>query len=121
MDFSCLLVSKDQNTIQSIDSISKRRNFRLTLQPVIDNVILSTLEKPPDLFFFDMMNDTKSHMDTLNIIKSLNPRLPIIVLTEDNSIDTLKNLAQLNIYYCALKPIQTNEIECLIDAIKAIA
>lgn len=119
MAFSLLLVSMDQNVIDAVGSMTEKQNLDLTLQPVLDSVILTTLEKQFHLFLYDMKNTSESHMDTLNVIKNLNPDLPIIVLTEDNSVDTLKNLAQMNVLYSAIKPVQIREIESIVHTIKS--
>lgn len=118
MSFSLLLTSKDKRLMKSVETISQRLKLNYNLQPIIEAAILTTLEEDINLFLYDMCDYTENHFDTLKVIKRLNPALPIIVLTEDNSIETLQRLAQLKIYYIILKPVQNGELQKVIHALQ---
>ena len=90
------------------------------IQSLNENTIMNILEHPVDLLLYDMDGYKMNHLDTLRIIRNLISHLPIVVLTDDNSLDTMKYLAQLSIYYCALKPIRNVEIESVIHAVRSL-
>ena len=57
------------------------------------------------------------HKVIIDVIKNERPVVPIVVLTEDNSLETVRNLTHSGVFYVAIKPIQKNKMEKLIEAI----
>jgi DNA-binding NtrC family response regulator len=119
MPFSVLLASNDSELDVLMRGVLEKRNFNYDYQPAADVAILSAMDHPVDMLFYDT-TDTEDHFDTLSVINSLNPRLPIVVITNDNSIETMKNLAQLKIIFRVIKPVQMHEIESILDAVHAM-
>ncbi|MCI0493744.1 response regulator, partial [candidate division KSB1 bacterium] len=77
----------------------------------------SMLEKEISLLILDLDQPQGPNFDSIDIIRKLRPRLPIIVLSADSSLEMLKILAQKGVFYTASKPIQAEEIEEVIQAI----
>ena len=119
MPFSVLLASNDSELDGLIRAISEDRNVQYDHQPAVDVAILAAIENPVDMLFYDT-TDTENHFDTISVINSLNPHLPIVVITDDSSIETMKNLAQLKIFFRVIKPVQMREIECILDAVNSV-
>jgi DNA-binding NtrC family response regulator len=119
MPFSVLLASNDSDLDMLMRGILEKRNFKYDYQPAADVAILSAMEGPVDMLFYDT-TDTENHFDTISVINCLNPRLPIVVITDDNSIETMKNLARLKIYFRVIKPVRMHEIESILDAVNSM-
>ena len=119
MAFSVLLASNDSDLDVLMRRILEKRDFKYDYQPAADVAILSVMEDPVDMLFYDT-TDTENHFDTISVINSLNPKLPIVVITDDNSIETMKNLARLRIFFRVIKPVQMHEIESILDAVNAV-
>ncbi len=47
----------------------------------------------------------------------MRPKLPIIVLCEDFSSENIRKFAEARIFYCAIKPIQIEEMEKVLEAV----
>ena len=119
MKFNILLVSEDTQIMQVIREIANRNELTLISIPVEYNTVLKTLEQKVDLMIYDIHQDVKNHFDMIHVIKNLKPSLPIIMLTENNSFDNMKEIAQLSVFYCALKPLEAQEIQHVIKAVMA--
>jgi DNA-binding NarL/FixJ family response regulator len=67
-------------------------------------------------FILDFELANNSNLELINIIRRIRPRLPIIIFSEDNSEHTIGEIAELGIFYYALKPLNVEEIEKVVDA-----
>ena len=119
MPFSVLLASNDSELDGLIREISENRNVQYNHKPAADSEILAAIENPVDMLFYDT-TDTENHIDTISVINCLSPQLPIVVITDDSSIETMKNLAQLKIFFRVIKPVQMKEIESILDAVNSV-
>ena len=113
-----MLASDESETIALIEKIVREKGIRLLKHSTNSSSILKKFEDEIDFLIYDIGRTTEHALDTLQIVKSLNPSLPLLILTGDNSIEHMKALAQLNPYYCALTPLDANEIKSVIDAVK---
>ena len=80
-------------------------------------IISKLLENNVNLLILDLYSPQSMNFDSIDIIRKLRPRLPIIVLLIDNSLETLKTLAQKGIFYSTTKPIQAEEIMEVLEAV----
>ncbi len=115
---SSIIVSTDAGVVNQITNILMQHDFTVTIEKSIIKFISSMLEKDISLLIFDLDSPDGQNFDSIDIIRKLRPRLPIIILSKDNSFETLKILVQKGVFYSAIKPIQTEEIE---EVIKAVA
>ena len=119
MPFSLLLASNDSEMDNLMLMISEKLDVEYNHQPAVDASILTAIGNPIDMLIYDL-SDAENHFDTISVINSLNPNLPIVVITDDNSMETMKNLAQLKIFYRVIKPVQMKEIESVLDAVQSM-
>ena len=117
---SVLLTSNNKKTISDIESFKKKFGILLTVVQLNENTLIKALDLQVDLLLYDMDGHSMNHLETLRILKKLLNHVPIVVLTEDNSIETMKYLAQLKIYYSALKPIRKTELEGVLHGFEAM-
>ena len=82
--------------------------------------ILKILDQEIEFLILDMDFPQNSNMDLIDIIRRTRPRLPIIVLSEDNSLKTVRKFAQAGVFYCALKPVQVEEKEKVLEALNRL-
>jgi len=114
---SSIIVSSDPAVINLMTEILMQHDFTVTIEKSIIKFISSVLEKEINLLILDLDSPQGLHFDSIDIIRKLRPRLPIIVLLMDESLDVLKKLVPKGVFYTALKPIQREEIEEVIQAV----
>jgi len=114
---SSIIVSADASVINPMTDILMQYDYTITIEKSIIKFISSMLEKEISLLILDLDQPEGPNFDSIDIIRKLRPRLPIIVLSADGSLDMLKMLAQKGVFYTAIKPIITEEIEEVIQAI----
>lgn len=114
---SSVIVSTDSNIVSQLTDILLKYDYTVTIEKSIIKFISSILEKEISLLILDVDSPEGINFDSIDIIKKLRPRLPIIILSTDDTFENLKLLAQKGVFYTAIKPIITEEIEEVIQAI----
>ena len=117
IDKSSIIVSSNPAVINLMTDILMQHDFTVTIEKSIIKFISSILEKEINLFILDLDSPEGLNFDSIDIIRKLRPRLPIIVLLEDDSLETLKTLVQKGVFYSAIKPVQNEEIQEVIQAV----
>lgn len=114
---SSIIVSTDPIIVNQITDILMQHDYTVTIEKSIIKFISSILEKEISLLILDLDSPQELNFDSIDIVRKLRPRLPIIVLSVDNSLETLKTLVQKGVFYSTTKPVQTEEIEEVIKAV----
>jgi len=114
---SAVIASEDPAIIDQISGIIVKHNYSIILAKTALNSILKILEKQVDLLIVDLAFPQTTSLDLIKIIKRMRPRLPIIVLSEDFSLNTVRKFIESGVFYCAMKPVQIYEIEHVLDAV----
>jgi len=114
---SSIIVSEDASVVNQLTDILMQHDYTVTIEKSIVKFISSMLEKEISLLVLDLDQPQGPNFDSIDIIRKLRPRLPIIVLSADGSLEMLNILVQKGVFYTASKPIQAEEIEEVIQAI----
>ena len=114
---SSIIMSQDSVIINQISELLLRYDYSVTIEKSIMKIISKLLENNVNLLILDLYSPQSMNFDSIDIIRKLRPRLPIIVLLIDNSLETLKTLAQKGIFYSTTKPIQAEEIMEVLEAV----
>ena len=117
IDKSSTILSSDARVVNQMTDILMQHDFTVTVEKSIIKFISSMLEKEISLLILDLDSPQGVNFDSIDIIRKLRPRLPIIVILVDNSLETLKTLVQKGVFYTALKPVLVEEIEEVIQAV----
>ena len=112
-----IITSEDPTIKNQISEIILKYNYSLIQTNSALNSVLKILEKQVDIFIIDLDFLQNTGLDLIKIIKRMRPRLPIIVLSEDFSLDTVRKFTESGVFYCAMKPIQIYEIENVLEAV----
>jgi DNA-binding NtrC family response regulator len=78
------------------------------------------MEKQYDLCIVDCNHRNKSELDFIKILKNLYPKLPIVTLSDDTSVEWTRKMAELGVFYCAIKPVQLVEFEQIMQGIESL-
>ncbi len=114
---SVLISTKDPVMIDQMSDILLKHDYSIIIEKSTSKFILKVLEQDIFLIIMDLDTTDNSKLDLIKIIKTIRPRLPIIALSDDDTVESLRKLIQVGVFYCALKPIQIEEIEKVIDSL----
>ena len=114
---SSIIMSQDSAVINQITELLLQYDYSVTIEKSIMKIISKLLENNVNLLILDLYSPQSMNFDSIDIIRKLRPRLPIIVLLIDNSLETLKTLAQKGIFYSTTKPVQAEEIMEVLEAV----
>lgn len=115
---SSIIASEDTNLINQMTDILLQHDFTITIEKSIMKIISKLLESNVNLLILDLDSPQSINFESIDIIRKLRPRLPIIVLSTDSSLETLKALAQKGIFYSTTKPIEAEEIQEVLEALE---
>lgn len=117
---SMLLVTEDGNLIQQLNDLFLKHDYAVFTEKSKIKSILKMLQQNIDLIMIDIDASVDFNLELIDIIKRTRPRLPIVVLSSDGTIDTLRKFIQAGVFYCALKPLEADEIEKLLEAVRHV-
>jgi len=120
MSSSIVIASDDPEVTNVIVSILGKKDYFMLITNSKLQALWKVLNQDLRCLIFDFELESDSNIIFINIIKSIRPRLPIIVLSSDNSPEMIKQLTEAGIFYYVLKPIIKDEMEQLIDAIDGL-
>ena len=113
-----VIATEDPVVINQLSTILMQHDYSIIIEKSTIKSILKILEQEIDFLILDIDSPENSNMDLIDIIRKTRPRLPIVVLSQDTSIELIRELAEAGVFYCALKPVQLGELKNLIEAVK---
>lgn len=120
MKASIFVVSSDPFVRNQLGQFLMSRGHIVLFEHIGSKAILETLEQNIDIFILDLSPEDDSNWNVISIVKRTRPRLPIVVLSDNTSVDIVRKLSQAGIFYSAMKPVQIGEIEKVLEAIESI-
>ena len=115
---SALLATKDLKLKNQLSSILIQNDCSVINAKSAIESISHIFEHHVDFVILDSDSYTSYDKVVVDIIRKARPKVPIIILTEDNSLETLRDLTQSGVFHSAIKPIQKNIMDKLIEAVK---
>lgn len=120
MKYSITVVSNDFKLKQDIRKFYKGHSVDLFFENNRISALLQILKTKTDLFFIDMNgNDEEDDFSLIKLAHYIYPELSIITFSGNTSVERLRKLSQLGIFYCAVKPIQFIELEELMGSVQS--
>ena len=107
---SALLATKDLKLKNQLSSILIQNDCSVINVKTAIESISQVFNHHVDFMILDWESYNSDHKVIIDIIKKERPRVPIIVLTEDNSLETVRDLTHSGVFYVAIKPIQKNKM-----------
>lgn len=120
MQKSIFIVDDEPSILKLLNYWLKDKWRYMTEQFTNAEDMLNNLNKQPDLILLDIMLPGIDGVETLKRIKAIDPDLPVIMLSAQNSIDTAVNSIKLGAYDYFSKPIDQSKLEISIkNALKS--
>ena len=120
MDISVIVTTEDPKLEEILGKFFKSAEYKIQFGKLRSQTLLTMLEKPYDICIMDLVLDEKSNLDMIKIVRNIAPSLPIIVFSDDTSVESVRKLYEEGIFYCAMKPVQIIEIEQVIVGLEKL-
>lgn len=114
---SVVIASEDVDTIRQIQELLINRDYTPVIEKSALKCIVKVLDQEQHFLILDLDRSKGNFLDLIGIIKKTRPRLPIVTLSKDNSLQTLRALTEAGVFYCLLKPMHSEEIENVLEAV----
>ena len=106
-----LILTQDELVIKKMKTVSPLERYELHFHTFQLKPLLILLETDISAIFIDIGNHEDFCIGMLEIIKRIQPYLPIIALTDSINTEDMRQLTQKGIFYTIMKPIQETELE----------
>jgi len=103
-----ILASPDAIVVQTVRPLLEELGYSCITLDKGSRVVLEMLARSVQLIILDLDLDGMSGLEVIPIIKELRPRLPLVVLSEDNSFETGKEVAKFGVWYFMTKPVDAS-------------
>lgn len=120
MNPTVVIATNDPLLVNPISQILMKRDWCILITKSKMQSILNILDNDISFFILDFELSENSNIELISIIRAIRPRLPIVVLSDDSSIQTRKKLAQTGVFFHALKPVRVSEFEQIAEAIEKL-
>jgi len=118
---SILFASTDGNVkeqvFQALDGIE---TYSLVWVDNSGDLLINTLDKEIDLAVIDENLDGMAISKLIEIVKKSRPRIPLIIISSDNSREELTRVLEHGIFYFILKPINSAELREAVESVLKI-
>jgi DNA-binding NtrC family response regulator len=118
MTRTALIISNNRKMKENLNGYFTNKQFQIKALSSSQDAISASIEDGTDVCIYDLDRSIDRHLNTIKIIQQLKPNLPIVVLSNDNSFEHLQKIAQMKVFYCAMKPIQWGELDSVVDSIE---
>ena len=108
---SILVVTSEPSTRQEIVERLSAQGFRAVAVERGSDALLAVAENNICLVVLDLSVQEPSGARTFEVLRKMRPRLPVIVLSGDSSVETGRQILQLGVFYYLLKPLNLEELD----------
>lgn len=114
---SAVIASDNKAIINHVVKFLSKHDFSVLIVKTSFDSILKILKYKVDLILIDLDAVTAEDIESIKILKKIRPRLPIIILTEDNSVEAIRKLTQAGASNIVVKPLKNSRLEQMLEAI----
>lgn len=110
-----LILYKDDFWARSLVPFFHGRGFRVETAKAISDLIRKVRNGNIHVVLMDDEIEGIKALDLVNIVKKINSKTQIIVVSSENSIILAKQLREAGIFYQIMKPIDLEEIKSVVE------
>lgn len=119
---SILLASSSKETKKEVVDFLLKRGHQVKAVERGSEALLASLDEEPDLIVLDLELQELPGLKALELIKRLRPRIPLIVLSSDDSVEMGCKILEKGVFSYFLKPISLSYfgemVECALLRMK---
>lgn len=105
-----LMAYQDDSWVKSLSTVFHDKRYRVETVRMVSEIIQRIRGMDTPVVLLDDEMEGIKACDLIPLFKRLNPRIQIIVLSAEESIELAKRLRGAGIFYQAMKPIDIEEI-----------
>jgi len=114
---SVLIGSADESVVVSlVEMVRKDFGREATVVKESSDFLLEALDKQVDLTIIDVSLSGLPVSRTISIFKKSRPRVPVIVLSDDYSVETGSSIMEHGIFYYVYKPVDFGRLKDIVDS-----
>ena len=112
-----LIGSSDRDAVEALSALITREYGKtpVTLAESSD-ILLEILDKRVDLTIIDTSLGGLSVAKTIQIIRKVRPKTPVIVISDDYSVKTGGKIMEQGVFYYMYKPLDMTSVKEIIDS-----
>ena len=115
MSISIVIATDNPIMEYQLGRFFESRYCDVSIERIGSGALLKVLKFNTDIFMYDPNHTDDSIFDIIEIIRTIKPGIRIVVLCENTSIEHIRKLSKAGVFYCALKPIQFEEMEKILQ------
>ncbi|MDE2059816.1 MAG: response regulator [candidate division NC10 bacterium] len=80
------------------------------------DALLTVVEQNVGLVILDLSIDESAGVKTVEILRKIRPRLPLVVMSGDRSLEAGREVLQHGVFYYLLKPFDLEELDQIVES-----
>ncbi|MBL7197396.1 MAG: response regulator [Candidatus Omnitrophica bacterium] len=115
-----ILIADSDNAIKlSLSMFLTREGYKVQTAKIFSEVIQKVQNIGVDVLIMDVELSGIKGYEIVPILKKMDPKLPIIIMSNDSSLELAKKVRETEIFFYAIKPLDLEEIKLAVqDALK---
>ncbi len=110
-----LVVYKDDFWARSLVPFFHGRGYRVETAKAVSDMIRKVRKGDIHVVLMDDEIEGVKALDLVNVVKKISSKTQIIVASSENSLGLAKQLREAGIFYQAMKPVDLEEIQSVVD------
>jgi len=110
-----LIVTSELSIRQQILSRVSAKGYQTVAAERCCDALLAVVEQNVGLVIIDLSIDEPAGVKTVEILRKIRPRLPLVVLSGDLSLEAGRQVLQHGIFYYLLKPFDCEEFDQVVQ------
>ena len=109
-----LIATPDPSTAQQLLEHFSAQGLKAIAVECGSDAMLAVAEENIGLLILDISVQEPSGTKTVEILRKMRPRLPVIVLSDDHSVEAGRKILQHGVFYYFLKPLNLDELDQIV-------
>ncbi|MDD5558171.1 response regulator [Candidatus Methylomirabilis sp.] len=109
-----LIVTPELSVRQQILSRVSAKGYEAVAAERGYDALLTVVEQNVGLVIIDLSIDESAGVKTVEILRKIRPRLPLVVVSGDRSLEAGRQVLQHGVFYYLLKPVDLEELDQII-------
>lgn len=110
-----LIVTPESSIRQQILSRVLARGYQAVAAEKGYDALLTVVEQNVGLVIIDLSIDESAGVKTIEILRKIRPRVPLVVLSGDRSLEAGRQVLQHGVFYYLLKPFDLEELDQIVQ------
>lgn len=110
-----LIVTSESSIRQQILSRVSAKGYQAVAAERGYDALLTVVEQNVGLVIIDLSIEESAGVKTVEILRKIRPRLPLVVLFSDRSLEAGRQVLQHGVFYYLLKPFDIEELDQVVQ------